>query len=498
MKTTVIIAVMFASLAPVLGGAEAPSIHAPAVFGVRPGAPVLFTIPATGARPMTFSAGGLPPTLSLDPETGIITGKAGEQGVLRVRLGAKNQFGQAEKELRIIVGDRIALTPPMGWSSWNVFGRKINQELILRQAKAMVDSGLIQHGYTYINIDDAWQGERTGPDRALEANKNFPDLRAMVEAIHRMGLKAGIYSTPFESSYAGFCGGSAQNAEGKWEAGKKKFGAVSFAVQDAKQFAALGFDFLKYDWSPIDLPHVREMRKALLGSGRDIVFSLSNGADFKEAAEYVKLAELWRTTGDLIQAWKDADPYWAYSVTESAFTRDRWAPFSGPGHWNDPDMMVLGAIGEGSPHKPNKLTLEQERTHFAMWCLLAAPLLLGCDLEKLDADTLSIITNDEVIAVNQDELGIQAVRVGVNGSVDFYAKRLADGSHALGIVNRSSNPVTTGIKKLRYMGLPEKVRARDLWQRQDIPDFDPHKTTFTVPGDGIVLLRLWPLESKTN
>jgi alpha-galactosidase len=496
MKTTLIAATILAGLASVQGAAEAPDIHAPAVFGVRPGAPVLFTIPATGARPLHFSAVGLPASLHLNSETGIITGKLDETGTVRVKLSAKNEAGGAEKELRITVGDRIALTPPMGWSSWNCFGRKISQDLVLRQAKAMVDSGLSQHGYTYINIDDGWQGERTGPAHALGANEKFPDLRSMVGAIHAMGLKAGIYSTPWESSYAGFCGGSAQDTNGKWEKGKKQFGAVSFAREDAQYFAALGFDYLKYDWNPLDIPHVREMREALLATGRDIVFSLSNGADLKYAAEYASLAELWRTTGDLVPAfWKDAEPDWAYSITETAFTREKWAPFSGPGHWNDPDMLVLGKMTLANSHKSSKLTPEQEKTHFTMWCLLAAPLILGCDLEELDSATLSVITNDEVIAIDQDELGIQAVRVGANGPIDFYAKRLADGSHALGIVNRSSTAVTTGIRKLRYMGLPAKARARDLWRLQEIPDFDPNKTTFTVPGDGVVLLRLWPSEN---
>jgi alpha-galactosidase len=493
MRTALFVTTLLAGLFPVLVTAEPPAIHSPAVYGVRPGVPVLFTIPATGARPMTFGASGLPPTLHLDPATGIITGKLDEKGPVRVKLSASNEDGVVEKDLRIEVGDRIALTPPMGWSSWNCFGRKVNQDIILRQAKAMVEKGLIEHGYTYINIDDAWQGERTGPGHSMEGNANFPDLHAMVQAIHAMGLKVGIYSTPWESSYAGFCGGSAQNAEGKWEKNKKEFGAVSFTTQDARQFAALGFDYLKYDWSPIDVPHVREMREALLATGRDIVFSLSNGADLKHAAEYAKLSELWRTTGDLVNAWKDADPYWAYSVTESAFTREPWARFSRPGNWNDPDMMVLGKKGEGSPLKQAVMNHEQEITHFSMWCLLAAPLILGCDLEKLAPDTLSVIANDEVIAIDQDKLGVQAVRVGANGSFDFYGKPLADGSFALGIVNRSPLPATTRISKLKYMGAPAKSRARDLWRHQDIRDFDPEKTTFTVPGDGTVLLRLWPL-----
>ncbi len=471
-----------------------PRINGPAVIGVRPGHPVLYSVPATGERPLTFSADGLPAGVSLNATTGTLAGTLKEPGEHRLTLRATNAHGTTERPFRLVAGDRIALTPPMGWSSWNCFGAKIDQEKILAIARAMVASGLSQHGYTYINIDDGWQGKRTGPDHALTGNERFPDLAAMVREIHALGLKAGLYSTPWETSYAKFPGGSAETADGTWQKLGWKMGRVSFAQADAAYWAALGFDYLKYDWFPNDLPHVEEMSRALRASGRDIVYSLSNSGRIADAAGYAKWAELWRTTGDIYDVWRDGDKYWHFGVSEIAFSQDRWAPFAGPGHWNDPDMLVLGRVGWGGELRPVRLTPDEQTSHFSMWCLLAAPLLIGGDLRDLDAFTLGLLTNDEVIAIDQDELGQPAVRVGTNGPVDFYLRPLADGSHALGIFNRSDAPTRTGLNKFPSMGLDAAAyRARDLWRHRDLEAFSPKSTTIDLPAHGVVLLRLWKI-----
>jgi len=189
-----------------------PRINGPAVFGVRPGSPVIYSIPATGTRPMKFEVENLPKQLKVDAATGLITGTLKTRGEYAVVLKATNKLGSAEKKFRIIVGDHIALTPPMGWSSWNAFGETITQEKIANIARAMVKSGLSQHGFTYINMDDGWQGKRTGKYMGLQGNEKFPDMGALVDTIHKLGLKAGIYSTPWETSYAKFPGGSAETA----------------------------------------------------------------------------------------------------------------------------------------------------------------------------------------------------------------------------------------------------------------------------------------------
>lgn len=367
-----------------------PRINGPAVFGVRPGSPFLYSIPATGDRPMTFAADGLPEGLSLDAATGRITGTGPARGEYRLTLRAKNAKGEATRAFRIVAGDRISLTPPMGWSSWNCHGKEISQENILAAAKAMVASGLDRHGFTYINMDDGWQGQRTGPDRALVGNEKFPDLAALVREIHALGLKAGLYSTPCETSYAKFPGGSAETEDGTWQRLGLKFGKYSFAEQDARYWASLGFDFLKYDW-PIDLPRAEEMSRALRSSGRDVVLSLSNSGKIADAEGYARAAEMWRTTGDIYDVWQDGDKDWHFGVSEIAFSQDPWAPYAGPGHWNDPDMLVLGRVGWGTSTHPTRLTPDEQYTHMSMWCLLSAPLILGCDLTALDDFTLRLL-----------------------------------------------------------------------------------------------------------
>jgi len=398
---------------------------------------------------MTFSVHGLPAGLTLDTSTGRISGVLAGKGDFAVTLHAKNHQGNAERKFHLIIGDRIALTPPMGWSSWNCWGDTIDQDKILRAANTVASTGLSQHGFMFINMDDGWQGKGTGNDHALQGNEKFPDMAVVVKGIHDLGLKAGIYSTPWETSYAKYPGGSAQNADGVWHKLGGEFGNVSFAEAEARQWATWGIDYLKYDW-PIDIPRAKVMSDALHASGRDIILSLSNSGNLADADEYAKVAECWRTTSDIYDAWRDGDADWHFSVSEIGFAQDLWAPHAGPGHWNDPDMLVVGHLGWGSHVKPTRLTPDRQYTHITLWCMLSAPLILGCDMEKLDPFTLGLLTNDEVLAVDQDELGHQAVRGGTNGPLDYYMKPLADGSTALAIFNRAEQPTKATMKKLFY------------------------------------------------
>ena len=472
----------------------APRINGPSVFGVRPGSPFLYTIPATGTRPIQFSADGLPKGLSLDAATGCITGELRSKGEFKIVLHAKNACGTAEKKFRIVCGNKIALTPPMGWNSWNCWAEAVDQDKVLRSARSMVTSGLIQHGWTYINIDDTWQGKRGGPFGGLQGNEKFPDMKKLCDDIHAMGLKAGIYSTPWITSYAKFAGGSSDNRDGQWDktmAGGKfwRHGKYPFASNDAKQWAAWGFDYLKYDWNPNDVPHVAEMSKALRATKRDIIYSLSNSAPFEHAADWAKWANCWRTTGDIWDHWSENSAEWQYGISEIGFSLERWAPFAAPGHWNDPDMLVLGYVGWGPKLHATRLTPNEQYTHISMWCMLSAPLLIGCDMDRLDPLTLSLLSNDEVLALDQDALGQQAVRVGANGAVDVYLKDLEDGSKALGFFNRSRVDETIVYNKLGRIGLPGKQHVRDLWRQKDLPDATKGEIKLTVPAHGVVLLK---------
>ena len=481
-----------------------PRITGPNIFGVRPNSSFLYSIPATGNRPMEFSVENLPKGLTVDAASGQITGSLKKRGEYQVVLRAKNALGTNEKKFRIVVGETIALTPPMGWNSWNCWAESVDQQKVLRSAKAMVASGLINHGWTYINIDDTWQGKRTGKGYALQANEKFPELKSLCAELHGMGLKAGIYSTPWITSYASRPGGSSTNADGAWSQALSNkahhvYGEYSFAKPDARQWADWGFDYLKYDWEPMDVAHAVEMSLSLRASGRDIIFSMSNTAQFEQAKGWQRWGNCWRTTCDIRDKWSSAGEFWQYGVSEIGFSQDRWAPYAGPGHWNDPDMLVVGYVGWGESLHPSSLTPDEQYSHFTLWCMLAAPLILGCDLERLDAFTISLLSNDEVIAVNQDALGRQATRVATVGPVDVYLKPLEDGSKALGFFNRDSATQRISFDKLKYIGFTKGQRVRNLWRQQDLPDIqnlESDKFSMEIPAHGVQLYKLTSIEKQ--
>ena len=468
-----------------------PRINGPCLFGVRPASPLLYKIPATGDRPMTFTVKNLPPGLTADKNTGIITGTLDKIAAHNITLIAQNALGKNEKPFRIVVGDRICLTPPLGWNSWNCWAAAVDAEKIKAAAKAMADSGLANHGWTYINIDDTWQHARGGPFNAIQPNEKFPDIKALADHVHSLGLKIGIYSTPWVTSYAGHIGGSADNPQGKWSAVTDprytgwRHGKHSFAKNDAQQWAQWGIDYLKYDWNPNDIAHVAQMANAVGAAGRDIVFSLSNTAPFDNAADWSKLANCWRTTGDITDTWQ--------SISETGFSQDKWSPHAGPGHFNDADMLVVGKVGWGPDLHPSNLTPDEQYTHISLWSLLASPMLLGCDLTQLDDFTLNLLTNDEVLAVNQDPLARQARRIAGDDTYEIWARDMHDGAKAVGIFNRDllyqdPRPITL---KFTDLGLKTPQRIRDLWRQKDIGTFTDTFTA-TVPPHGVKLINIHP------
>jgi alpha-galactosidase len=472
-----------------------PRINGARVFGVRPGRPFLFTIPATGDDPITFSATGLPESLTLDRKTGQITGTAPtKEGDYNVTLTASNALAKDTKPLLIKVGDEICLTPPMGWNSWNCFAGAVDEEKVLDAAHAMFEKGLIKHGWTYINIDDTWQGDRGGDFNGLQGNHKFPDMKKMCDEIHGLGLKPGIYSTPWVTSYAQYAGGSAENPEGKWSkptipkkgnVNKKVLpwavGKYSFATNDARQWAAWGFDYLKYDWNPIEVPQVQEMADALKASRRDFVLSLSNSAPFSGAADWARLSNAWRTASDIRDQWT--------TVVRNGFnTADKWNQFEGPGHYNDPDMLVVGMVGWGPKLHKTRLTPDEQYTHISLWCLLSAPMLIGCDMTKLDDFTLNLLTNDEVLAIDQDVLCKQAAPINADKTYQVWAKPLADGTWAVGLFNLGDETADVTVP-FDALSLSGTQKVHDLWRQQDLPDATD-KFTASVNSHGVVLLKI--------
>jgi alpha-galactosidase len=470
-----------------------PRINGPKVFGVRPGHPIVFTVPATGIRPMRFAADNLPAGVQLDVSTGKLSGSVSKAGTYNVVIHAKNAVGADKRIFKLIVGEEIALTPPMGWNSWNIYAAKVTEELLLANARAMVSSGLIDHGWSYMNIDDVWQGQRGGEFHAIQPNpETFPDMQKASDEIHAMGLKMGIYSTPWVESYGHHVGGSAMNPEGRFEKTKETIprnkkqlpfaiGTYDFVDNDVKQWAKWKIDYLKYDWNPIEMPETKKMFDALRNSGRDVVYSLSNSTPFATIGELSTVSNTWRTGGDIRDRWNSLKP--------RLFTQDKWAPFAKPGHWNDPDMMIVGVVGWGKDYHPTLLTADEQYTHVSAWCLMSVPLLLGCDLTKLDDFTLSLLTNDEVLAVNQDPLGKQATVVSTQGEAGVMAKPMEDGSIAAGLFNPGDNGTQQVVLKWADLKITGKYIVRDLWRQKDLGTFDGEFKA-DVNQHGVVMVSL--------
>jgi alpha-galactosidase len=455
-----------------------PRINGAKVVGVRPAHPLLFTIAATGDRPMTFSADGLPAGVTLDSKTGFLTGTVEMPGSYKVKLHAVNSLGKADGDLRIEVGDKIALTPPMGWNSWNCFAGAVSDEKVRAAADAMVSSGLINHGWTYINIDDCWEvraGEpedkRRAPDGHILTNKKFPDMKALADYVHAKGLRAGLYSSPGPATCGGFTA------------------SYQFEEADAKQYADWGFDYLKYDWCsyggvankikkepnhPSQLEIYQHpysvMGDALKKQNRDILYSFCQYGmgDVWTWGEQIG-GNCWRTTGDITDTWN--------SMNTIGFSQNGHEKYAGPGHWNDPDMLVVGMVGWGPALHPTKLTPNEQYTHITLWSLLSSPLLIGCDMTQLDDFTTGLLSNDEVIAVNQDPLGKPAGRITqTDAGYEVWARDLADGSKAVGLFNRGEMPGDVTVK-WSDLGLTGPQGVRDLWRQKDLGD---QATAFTA------------------
>jgi alpha-galactosidase len=359
----------------------------------------------------------------------------------------------------------LAKTPPMGWNSWNHFRRNISDGLIRGQAEAMVSTGMKALGYEYVLIDGGWEGRRDSRG-FMHPNPNFPDMRALARYVHSMGLKLGIYSSPAPGPS----------------------GSFGHEAQDAQTYAEWGMDYLKYDLNGLEdtfnqmarqslesahqmmIGAYGKMGTALRQSGRPIIYSLCQyGMDAVwEWAPSVG-ANLWRTTSDI------RDSY--VNVSLNGFTQAGLAPFAGPGHWNDPDMLEVGN---------SRVSGSVARTQMGLWALLAAPLIAGNDLTQMTSETLSILCNREIIAVDQDPSGIQGDRVSATGPLEVWMKPLADGSKAVGLFNRGRSLMKITLR-FSEIGLKGRVRLRDLWAHSSLGVFEDHYSSLVPKEDALVL-----------
>jgi alpha-galactosidase len=361
-----------------------------------------------------------------------------------------------------VADNGLARTPPMGWNSWNKFAGRVDDAAVRSMADAMASNGMREAGYVYVNIDDTWEGGRDAQGR-ITTNRKFPDMKALADYVHAKGLRLGIYSSPGPNTCAGYEGSHAHEA------------------QDAETYAQWGIDYLKYDWcgarnlyTDDEMPAVYQiMGDALLATGRPIVYSLCQyGREdvWKWGADVG--GNLWRTTGDIRDAWE--------SMARIGFGQDTLARYARPGHWNDPDMLEIGNGG---------MSDDEYRTHMTLWSMLAAPLLAGNDLRTMSPAVRDILLNREVIAVDQDAMGRQGTRAWASGEQELWLRPLAGGEWAVAAFNRgaAAAPITIRWTELAIDARPAKIR--DLWAHRDVAAALPEQVV-TVPSHGVVMLRV--------
>jgi alpha-galactosidase len=363
--------------------------------------------------------------------------------------------------LHKVSANGLAKTPPMGWNSWNKFASRVDDAGVRGMADAMASNGMKDAGYTYINIDDTWEGERDAQGN-ITSNKKFPNMKALADYVHGKGLKLGIYSSPGPNTCAGY------------------EGTYGHEEQDARTYARWGIDYLKYDWCAArniykdeEMQAVyQKMGDALRAAGRPILYSLCQYG----RAEVWKWGpdvggNAWRTTGDIKDNWD--------SMSRIGFSQNDLAPWAAPGHWNDPDMLEIGNGG---------MNEAEYQTHMSLWSILAAPLLAGNDLRNVDPKILAILTNREVIAIDQDREGKQGRRVWQSGEQEAWVRELAGGDKAVALFNRGAAAQKVKVN-WADLGIKTPTQGRDLWTHKDVTFKGPDQAA-SVPAHGVVLWRV--------
>jgi alpha-galactosidase len=376
----------------------------------------------------------------------------------------------------------LALTPQMGWNSWNKFQGRVSEELIRETADAMATNGMKAAGYQYVNIDDLWQGERDADGNITADAKRFPSgIKALADYVHSKGLKLGIYSDAGTKT----CGG--------------RPGSENHELQDAKTYASWGVDYLKYDWcnaNGLNAPAAyKKMSDALRTAGRPILFSLCEWGNSEPWTWARDVGESWRTTTDIYPSFDsvlDHGSWQQWSVLKILDAQILLRAYAGPGHWNDPDMLEVG----------NGMSVNEDRAHFTMWCLICAPLISGNDLRDMNPQTLAILTNKGVIALNQDKLGVEAFRYSSIDGVEVWFKPLSDGAWAMCFLNRNKTPhtfsfdwknekVSDDFSKRDAQFGKTTYNLRDLWAKKD-SGTTKNILTAEIPGHDVLVLRLAP------
>jgi alpha-galactosidase len=453
-----------------------PRINGTKIFGVRPGSPFLFKIPATGNKPMTYEVAGLPAGLTVSPTTGEITGSVNQPGTYLTTVKVTNDAGTDERPFKIVCGTTLGLTPQMGWNSWYVWENHVTDKIMREAADAMVTTGMIDHGYMYVNIDDCWsikpgasdpelEGKPRKSDGTINVNKRFPDMKAMTDYIHSKGLKAGTYTSPGPFTCAGHVS------------------AYGFEEQDVRQYVAWGFDFLKYDWcsygqiakdqslAELQKPYIL-ISNILRKQPRDIILNLCQygmGQVWKWGKQVG--GQSWRTAGDLGGSFEGIGTA-LFRDGFDVYSTDSLHLYGGPGGWNDPDYLLFGYLSNWQGETvPTPLTPNEQYTQMSLWAMVAAPLIFSGDMTRLDEFTLNVLTNDEIIEVDQDPLGKPGYRVYKKEELEVWKRELEDGSIAVGLFNRGEEPALV-TAYWQDLGISGKKNVRDLWRQKDLGQFN--------------------------
>jgi alpha-galactosidase len=429
-----------------------------------------------------------------------------------VLLRAENRHGKAEREFTIAIGRGLALTPPMGWNSWNAWRRWVDDDKVRAAADALVRTGLAARGYSYVNIDSCWQGRRGGNHNAIQPNSKFPDMPALSAYVHGLGLKFGIYSTPWTVPWGctpeqaqedwngpGLVGCSSGDPDPDFHPQSvphgRYVGVNKHEAEDVAQWTDWEVDYLKYDWSPTDPRSLERMGRVLKGAARDVVLSICTNARLANADSITPWANMWRGLPDTRDNWP--------SVLKNAFLledsqQEDWRPHVGPGTWNDLDMLALGPQCESPTEcRPNGLSADEQITSMTAWALYPSPLILSCDLSALTDFELRLFANEEVIAVNHDPDGKPAVRFRETREQSLQAEQpqrnariwtrpLADGSVAIGFFNLAECDDQLSLD-LEGLSLSGSIRARNLWERRDMGRVDG-RLSVDVPAHGAQLV----------
>lgn len=462
-----------------------PFFTAPTVLGCSPGRPFAWRLPLAGARPMRFTVHALPQGLALDTESGVITGIVTEAGDYPLALTASNNLGSATVRVTLRVAeDCLLLAPLMGWTSWNSYGETVSQAKLEEAARLLDEAGFADLGYAYVNLDSGWQG-RYGDNRYISPNAKFPDTKAMVDAIHARGLKAGIYSSPMLYCWGGEAlpGCTQAPQDPKYARNWWGIGKIRREVPNAEKWAEWGFDYLKYDWAPCDPEHAEAMKAALRKTGRDIAFCVTVEAGLADAATWKRICTSWRDNEDSKDSWRRLKQLFTIREKDGAgkpLDVDAWLAHVSPGHYYDLDMLECGPMiwNRGT----NRLSRLEQHFGYTLRVIWRSPLQLSCRLDRLGEFDRALLMNPEVIAVHQDAGDFPLVRLDETDGAAYrlYARELSNGRRAVAGFNLSDEPQTITYEMER------QAEVRDVWARQELGRLQ--RLELTLPPHGARLL----------